>query len=115
MGFTTGLRREVKTRSIPFVTDSGFGVQLHSMPQSMVFRRTVGEVTHIFELQWEKYGRPRFAVNFGTCPNRGVSVAGQSLEDPELEAYRRNGRIGPHMLLWHLYRADPAGVSCLTP
>ena len=31
----------------------------------------------LFEVQWDKYGTPRFVVRFGTCPPGGLQVNGQ--------------------------------------
>jgi hypothetical protein len=50
--------------------------------RSTAFRRPAGGSVQMFELQWEKYGRPRFAVHFGTCPAEGLLVNG-ALHRPE--------------------------------
>ena len=76
MGRTTDLRRALKTRFFPYARDRGFAVDERRQPVSTIFRRRVGQSVHIVEVQWEKYGRPRFAVHFGTCPADGLSVRG---------------------------------------
>lgn len=76
MGPTTDLRRELKARFLPYAADRGFVVDRTAQPQSTVFRRRVGHDVQIFEVQWEKYGRPRFRVNFGTCPADGLRAGG---------------------------------------
>jgi hypothetical protein len=82
MGATTDLRRALKATFIPYVVERGFVVDSRSQPRSTEFRRRVGNVVQIFSLQWEKYGTPRFAVHFGTCPAEGLSVNG-TLHAPE--------------------------------
>jgi len=76
MGRTTELRRALKERFIPDAVDRGFHVDARRQPVSTVFRRRAGDRVEMFELQWEKYGRPRFAVRFGTCPSAGLLVGG---------------------------------------
>lgn len=80
MGTTTDLRREVKTRFIPLAVQRGFSVEQEEMPNALRFRRTVNGSTQVFELRWEKYGKPRFAIHFGTCPASGLSIRGQRIE-----------------------------------
>lgn len=76
MGRTTDLRRALKTRFFAYARDRGFAVDERRQPVSTLFHRRVGQSVQIFEVQWEKYGRPRFAVHFGTCPAEGLSVRG---------------------------------------
>jgi hypothetical protein len=45
----------------------------------------MGEV-HLFDIQWEKYGTPRFVVNFGTCPEDGLLIDGKRLSSEEVAA-----------------------------
>ena len=47
-----------------------------SQPSATRFRRRAGSLVQMFEVRWEKYGRPRFAVHFGTCPADGLLVNG---------------------------------------
>jgi hypothetical protein len=76
MGTTTELRRALKTLFIPYAVDRGFVVDERGQPRSTVFRRRVRSRVEMFEVQWEKYGTPRFAVHFGTCrPRDFVSMA----------------------------------------
>jgi hypothetical protein len=67
MGKTTDLRRELKNRFYPFAAEHGFQIDMAHSPFSVEFRRVTAERTDVFDLQWEKYGRPRFVVNFGHC------------------------------------------------
>lgn len=76
MGRTTDLRRALKTRFFPYALDRGFVADGRRQPVSTTFRRLAGSSVQIFDVQWEKYGKPRFAVHFGTCPAGGLSVSG---------------------------------------
>jgi hypothetical protein len=81
-GSTTELRRALKARFVPYAADRGFAVDERNQPRSTVFRRRAGGEVQMFEVQWDKYGRPRFAVHFGTCPAEGLTVNG-ALHPPE--------------------------------
>jgi hypothetical protein len=74
MGPTTELRRALKVRFLPYALERGFAVDRTAQPRSTVFRRRAGSRVQMFEVQWEKYGRPRFALHFGTCPAEGLHV-----------------------------------------
>ena len=76
MGTTTELRRALKARFVPHAASRGFAVDERNQPHSTVFRRRAGVSVQMFEVRWEKYGRPRFAVHFGTCPAEGLDVNG---------------------------------------
>jgi hypothetical protein len=77
MGTTTALRRALKQDFFAFVEKRGFRMDQRDQPRSTVFRRSVGGVVQIFGIQWEKYGRPRFALHFGTCSEAGLLIQGQ--------------------------------------
>ena len=64
-GPTTELRREIKERFIPFLTAKGFTTDNRHAPGTKIFRRAHHGRLHICDLQWEKYGKPRFILNFG--------------------------------------------------
>ncbi|MCC7425892.1 MAG: hypothetical protein IT557_03205 [Alphaproteobacteria bacterium] len=72
MGTTTALRRALKQRLVPLAERQGFALDQRLMPRAMTFRRAAGAQVHMFSLSWEKYGKPRFAVDFGTCPADGM-------------------------------------------
>ena len=77
MGTTTELRRELKKRFLPYVQRSGFVLDERDAPTIWRFRRNAGTEVHIFEVQWEKYGTPRFVINFGRCPIEGPTINGR--------------------------------------
>jgi hypothetical protein len=41
------------------------------------FRRITPQAIHVCDIQREKYGRPRFAINFGQCGPAGAICHGQ--------------------------------------
>lgn len=77
MGITTELRQEIKRVFIPYVKDLGFEMDQTNAPAFLEFRRLKGDVVHIFDLQWDKYHRPRFVINFGSCPAQGMDINGR--------------------------------------
>lgn len=77
MGKTTDLRREITKTFVPYAQAQGFHVDKKNLPISLCFRRIVESEAHIFDIQWEKYGRPRFTVNVGRCPAAGYEISGQ--------------------------------------
>jgi hypothetical protein len=83
MGSTTELRRALKASFFPHARERGFALDETRQPNSTVFRRRVGDRVQLFEVQWEKYGRPRFAVHFGSCPAEGLHVDGKVLAPEE--------------------------------
>lgn len=78
MGKTTELRREIKTRFFPYAAARGFTLDLRLQPVSVIFRRHAGDRVEMFELQWDKYGTPRFAIRFGACPSEGLDIKGET-------------------------------------
>jgi hypothetical protein len=78
MGKTTELRREIKARFFPYAAARGFSPDVRLQPTSVIFRRHAGERVEMFELQWDKYGSPRFAINFGTCSINGLDINGNA-------------------------------------
>ncbi|MCE9601431.1 MAG: hypothetical protein K8S21_04345 [Gemmatimonadetes bacterium] len=71
---TTPLRRALKLVFYASVADAGFAIDRRGRPGTTVLRRVSGDVVHLLEVQWEKYGRPRFTLNFGTCPAAGLRI-----------------------------------------
>jgi hypothetical protein len=109
MGSTTDLRREVKRIFIPFALSRGFILDQKDAPASWAFRRTIEDEVHIFDVQWEKYGRPRFVINFGKCPAAGLSIRGKHfLPEEILPGWVSGGRLQPkngaHISCW--FRRD---------
>lgn len=97
MGTTTDLRRELKKVFFPLVLERGFVMSNRHAPNFIEFRRQDENGIHVFDIQWEKYGRPRFVINFGTCPLEGITVHGQHFPAAEVSAgwLPENGRLQP--------------------
>jgi hypothetical protein len=73
MGRTTALRHEIKRVFVPHLVSKGFSPDPRSSPNFLTFRRIEADRVHVCDIQWEKYGRPRFVVNFGNAPAGGVT------------------------------------------
>jgi hypothetical protein len=84
MGRTTELRREIKARFFPYAAARGFSLDLRLQPRSAIFRRSAGTRVEMFELQWDKYGSPRFVIRFGACSIDGLDVNGQTMPAAEV-------------------------------
>lgn len=87
MGKTTELRREIKKRFYPLVAEHGFEIDVTRSPFGVDFRRSTAERIDVFDLQWEKYGRPRVVVNFGQCPPSGALHLGEQVPPKKVLSY----------------------------
>jgi hypothetical protein len=79
MGPTTDLRREIENRFIPAMTANGFACDVRHAPQFLTFRRIAADSVYVADIQWDKYARPRFVVNFGKCGAAGVIIRGERI------------------------------------
>lgn len=79
MGTTTELRREIKSRFFPYVEQLGFKFDEREAPTFWIFRRTAVDTAQLFSIQWEKYGRPRFRLDFGSCSIDGLALPGKQI------------------------------------
>jgi len=97
MGKTTDLRRELKKRFYPFVAAYGFQIDMMHSPFSIEFRRMTAERIDVFDIQWEKHGRPRFVVNFGHCSTSGAVHFGEQVAPDRVLSYMgsSSGRLQP--------------------
>ena len=106
MARATALRDPVKERFYPFVERRGFVRNKGRDPLSTVFRRTNSEAVHVFEIQWDKRGGPRLAINFGEAPIGGLDVGGEHVGANEIESYhcatfgRLKRRTGSTLRCW---------------
>jgi len=73
MGKTTELRREIKKVFIPFAESKGFTSTMQFAPQTFDFIKKTDDEVFVFDIQWEKYGYPRFVVNFGKCAKHEIA------------------------------------------
>jgi Domain of unknown function (DUF4304) len=98
MGRTTALRSEIKRVFVPHLTNKGFASDPRNSPNFLCFRRIVADQVEVFDIQWEKYGRPRFVVNFGKAPADGiVDLLGKHIEPEDVLPSHAptRGRLAP--------------------
>ncbi len=97
MGQTTELRRAIKRSFAPEMTRKGFVVDSRDMPQCSTFRCCTADDVRVCDIQWDKRGRPRFVVNFGSCGPKGVICHGQAVEAADVFPSQTPlaGRLGP--------------------
>lgn len=58
------LNDELKNQFYPWVESKGFERQKPADPHFVEFRRRSSNGVDIFEIQWDKYWRPYFVINF---------------------------------------------------
>src|SRR5216683_954172 len=86
MGRTTDLRRAIKRSFVPLMEGKGFRTDSRDMPHFLASRRVTPERIDVCDIQWEKYGRPRFVLNFGSCGPQGVISHGKEVEPADITA-----------------------------
>jgi hypothetical protein len=79
MGTTTALRAAIKRTFVPFLAQKGFAADTRYAPGTLTFRKVDSKAVCVCDIQWEKYGRPRFVVNFGKCSAKGVIFYGDRI------------------------------------
>lgn len=89
------LNDELKKRFYPLVLSKGFEKQKSSDPHFIEFRRQTAVGDDVFDVQWDKYWRPYFVLNFNK----------QGVDDPR---WRHGGRLqrkrGGSMSCWFSIR-----------
>jgi hypothetical protein len=50
----------------------------------MVFRRFSTNAVHVFEIQWDKYHRPKFVINFSEAPLGGVEFGEKWMDSKDI-------------------------------
>lgn len=63
------LLAEIKEQFYPFAETRGFVRQKSMNPLFTTFYRTTGNQIQMFEIQWDKYWKPYFVINFGEGSN----------------------------------------------
>jgi len=86
MDTITELRREIERTLVPYALSRGFVVDRKQAPDFLNFRRCSLDKVEMFDIQWDKNGRPRFTVNFGSCPPGGLSIRGTHYAAEEVSA-----------------------------
>ena len=77
MGRTTALREAIKRDFVPFLRDKGFVLDMRDAPRLYTFRKTQSDVVLECSVQWEKYGSPRFILNFTKRGPTGLITSGR--------------------------------------
>jgi len=118
MGPTTELRRELKRTFVPFMTARGFVLDNRHAPHFQNYRRTVGDRVQLLEIQWEKYGTPRFCVNLGQVGVEGTLCWGKvvAAQDAAPSHATENARLYPRgngSSTRHWFRQDRPLLSAL--
>lgn len=96
-GPTTALRREIKRTFVPFLAERGFVAEKQRIPSFLCFRKIAPDAVLVCEVQWEKYGTPRFVVNFGKCSPNGVVLRGSYISADKVTVAQTplHGRLHP--------------------
>ena len=76
MGQTTALREAIKRDFVPFLRDKGF-VPEKQTALIYPFRKIDSDVVFECSVQWEKYGSPRFILNFSKRGPKGLIASGR--------------------------------------
>lgn len=87
MGRTTALRAALKHTLFPLLERRGFLIDKSGQPLFTTFRRRVGDDVHVIDLQWDKYGRPNFVLNFGKAPAQGIVRQGEQVRPEQAEVF----------------------------
>ena len=110
MGTTTALRQMIKQSFIPLMESKGFQTDMRDMPHFLGFRRIRPGRIDVCDIQWEKYGRPRFVLNFGSCGPLGVICHGREIKPEDITAGETpwRGRLmpGPPPSVRNWFRQD---------
>lgn len=77
MGRTTELRQAIKRDFVPFLRDKGFTLDMTDAPRLYGFRKIDSDVLLECSVQWEKYGSPRFILNFSKRGPKGLIASGR--------------------------------------
>ncbi|TLM73389.1 hypothetical protein ACONUD_10085 [Microbulbifer harenosus] len=85
------LNEELKKVFFPLVESKGFVRSRSTDPHFVIFKRSTDRGEDVFEIQWDKYWRPYFVVNFEKC---GVN------ESPWNENGRLQRRRGGSLSCW---------------
>jgi hypothetical protein len=95
------LREAVKQHFYPFAESKGFDRAKSTHPHFTTFRRIGPDIVHIFDVQWDKYGRARFVLNFGEA-ERGLTTDALEVQDCKVLCRLQPGRNSPRW--WRLMK-----------
>lgn len=99
------LREAVKRYFYPYAESRGFERAKSTHPQFTSFRRVRGQKIDVFDVQWDKYGRPMFVINFGQADVDKVGVPMQEVETQHCKSmYRLQRKKGSSYSCWFRLR-----------
>lgn len=81
---TAALRDEIKKTFFPFAAEKGFTRDKGSS-LFFVFRKVDENGGYVFDIQFEKYHKPRFVVNLGSCGVDGVTLGGRHIAASDIQ------------------------------
>lgn len=117
MGATAELREALKQTFFPFMEGKGFIRDRSQSPLTTSFRRMTPESVQVCEIQWDKYGKPRFAIIFGTSTPPGLAYNGERLAHDAIFPWNTqdNGTLQPckGASSRHWFRQDKSFLAAL--
>ncbi len=117
MGATAELREALKQTFFPFMEGKGFIRDRSQSPLTTSFRRMTPESVQVCEIQWDKYGKPRFAIIFGTSTPPGLAYNGERLAHDAICPWNTqdNGTLQPckGASSRHWFRQDKSFLAAL--
>lgn len=84
MPSTKELRKALKSIFYPHAQSLGFEVDPRRQPQFVDFRRFESNVIHVFDIQWDKYHRPKFVLNFSEAPLGDVEFGDRQIQPKDI-------------------------------
>jgi hypothetical protein len=84
MAKTKPIRDSLTAVFFPHVLSLGFELDKRWQPLFMVFRRFSTNAVHVFEIQWDKYHRPKFVINFSEAPLGGVEFGEKWMDSKDI-------------------------------
>jgi len=107
----TALRNAVRSRLVPALIAEDF-LPLADADHTLRFHRPQRDVVQLLEVQWDRHGRPRYVVNYATCPADGLEVGDRRFPVEAVfagwlpDSGRLQPRPGPTTAAW--FRSDLA-------
>lgn len=84
MAKAKSIRDALRSTFYPHATKLGFEIDKRWQPQFVVFRRLAADKVDIFDIQWDKYHRPKFVINFSEAPLDRVEFGGKFIDTKDL-------------------------------
>lgn len=95
MGKTKALRNAVKERIFPLFEAKGLQRAKGRNPLVCEFKRLTHHEIWVVAIQWEKYGKPRFVVNFDKFPRTGIRWNSTDYSADEIDSSFAHCRLQP--------------------